>query len=251
MKIKNNATIEGTVTATGGTLSGLTEGGIVTVGAGGLLHSTAIGTILGLSGYSGHSGTSGYSGYLVNAVTGTGTSGKLAKFTGASTLGDSLLTESTGAVGIGTASPNANALLDVNGNINTSGSTLGSRTKTLTSGSPVNFATFAIASGAAYSGEIIYSVKAVKSGALQRLAGKVRFCATNESGVFALSIAEIGMNQTLAALVGTLAGTISISAATTTATLTATFTTSQASPDSFTLYYRFDSPDTGLVVTAL
>ena len=41
----------------------------------------------------------------VAGITGTGTAGKVAKFTGANSIGDSIITESAGKVGVGTPSP--------------------------------------------------------------------------------------------------------------------------------------------------
>ncbi|HEV7889612.1 MAG TPA: tail fiber domain-containing protein [Pyrinomonadaceae bacterium] len=46
-------------------------------------------------------------------ATGTGTAGKLTKWTGTDTVGDSVITESSGNVGIGIASPNPNGMLHV------------------------------------------------------------------------------------------------------------------------------------------
>lgn len=126
---------------------------------------------------------------------------------------------------------------------------LGSRTKIISDGNPVAFATFTIADGAVASGEILYSVKSVKTTALQVLVGRVRFAATREGSTYTVSIAEVG-TQTLAANAGTLTGNISIAATAGVVTFTATFDTSQSAPDFVTLFYRFESPD-ALVVTGL
>jgi hypothetical protein len=63
-----------------------------------------------------------YQAALTNPVTGTGTSGYHAKFTGTSTLGNSLIWDNGTNVGIGTASPVQK--LNVNGNIRIDGSGL-------------------------------------------------------------------------------------------------------------------------------
>jgi hypothetical protein len=54
-----------------------------------------------------------YQSVLTNPITGTGTINYLAKFTGASAIGDSLLFDSGSGVGIGTASINASALFQM------------------------------------------------------------------------------------------------------------------------------------------
>jgi predicted heme/steroid binding protein len=54
-----------------------------------------------------------YQSVLTNPITGTGTTNYLAKFTGASSIGDSLLFDSGAGVGIGTASINASALFQI------------------------------------------------------------------------------------------------------------------------------------------
>jgi predicted heme/steroid binding protein len=54
-----------------------------------------------------------YQSVLTNPITGTGTINYLAKFTGASAIGDSLLFDSGSGVGIGTASVNASALFQM------------------------------------------------------------------------------------------------------------------------------------------
>jgi hypothetical protein len=54
-----------------------------------------------------------YQSVLTNPVTGTGTTNYLAKFTGTSSIGDSLLFDSGAGVGIGTASINASALFQI------------------------------------------------------------------------------------------------------------------------------------------
>ena len=51
---------------------------------------------------------------LTNPITGTGTSGYIPKFTSGSLLGNSILYENSGKIGIGTSTPDASALLDVN-----------------------------------------------------------------------------------------------------------------------------------------
>jgi predicted heme/steroid binding protein len=54
-----------------------------------------------------------YQSVLTNPITGTGTINYLAKFTGAGSIGDSLLFDSGAGVGIGTASINASALFQI------------------------------------------------------------------------------------------------------------------------------------------
>lgn len=54
-----------------------------------------------------------YQSVLTNPVTGTGTSGYLAKFSGTSTIADSVLYESSSSIGLGTASINASALFQM------------------------------------------------------------------------------------------------------------------------------------------
>jgi hypothetical protein len=54
-----------------------------------------------------------YQSVLTNPVTGTGTAGYLAKFSAASTIADSVLYESSSAIGLGTASINASALFQM------------------------------------------------------------------------------------------------------------------------------------------
>jgi predicted heme/steroid binding protein len=54
-----------------------------------------------------------YQSVLTNPITGTGTINYLAKFTGTSSIGDSLLFDSGAGVGIGTASINASALFQI------------------------------------------------------------------------------------------------------------------------------------------
>ena len=54
-----------------------------------------------------------YQSVLTNPITGTGTTNYLAKFTGTSSIGDSLLFDSGAGVGIGTASINASALFQI------------------------------------------------------------------------------------------------------------------------------------------
>ncbi len=56
----------------------------------------------GISGYSGYSGKSGYSGYSGAGITG-GTTGTIAKFTSSTTVGNSIVTESGGAITVSTA----------------------------------------------------------------------------------------------------------------------------------------------------
>ncbi len=119
---------------------------------------------------------------------------------------------------------------------------LGSRSKVISDGNPVAFATFTIADGAVASGEILYAVKSVKTTALQVLCGRVRFAATREGSTYTVSIAEVG-TQALAAAAGTLTGGISIAAAAGVVTFTATFDTNQSAPDFVTIFYRFESPD--------
>lgn len=59
---------------------------------------------------------------LTNPVTGTGTSGYVPKFTGTSTIGNSLIYDNATNVGIGTTSPSEK--LDVNGNIYSAGNVI-------------------------------------------------------------------------------------------------------------------------------
>ena len=59
---------------------------------------------------------------LTNPVTGTGTSGYLTRFTGSTTVGNSVIFDNGTQVGIGTASPSYT--LDVNGALNVAGNTL-------------------------------------------------------------------------------------------------------------------------------
>jgi hypothetical protein len=125
----------------------------------------------------------------------------------------------------------------------------GSNAKTLTDATPTAFATFAIANGEMFTGEIIYNVKSVDGTHKQALAGRVRFSATCESTVYTVSIADVGP-QVLSAAAGTLAGSITIAGAANVVTLSANFDSSQTTPV-LTLNYRFDSPDATLAITAL
>ena len=126
--------------------------------------------------------------------------------------------------------------------------TLGSKSKALTDGSPVTFATFTIADAAMYSGEIIYNVKAVKGTDLQVLASKVRFTAARVGTNYYVTINEVGTAST-AVSTGTLTCPISISGTGGVISLVATADTSFASPDSLVGQFRFDSPDAGLTLT--
>lgn len=180
-------------------------------------------------------------GYNPNALTGSGAAGRVPIWTGALTLSsDSALTFSGGSL---------SSTYVVGSSYVSTVAVLGSRAKTLTDATPTAFATVTIADGAMRSGEILYSVRSAKGTALQALTGKVRFAATREGAVYTVSIAEVGA-QALAAAAGTLTGAIAISASAGVVTFTATFDTSQSSPDSMTVLYRFDSPD-ALVVTGL
>jgi hypothetical protein len=125
--------------------------------------------------------------------------------------------------------------------------TLGSKSKAITDGSATAFATFTIADGATYTGEVIYKVKAVQGTSLQALAGRVRFAATREGATYTVVVNEVGA-QLLAAVAGTLTGAIEISGAAGVVTLAANFNTS-LTPTTFTIDARFDSPDAGLALT--
>lgn len=131
--------------------------------------------------------------------------------------------------------------------VNLSRATLGSKTKTLTDATPTTFATFTIADGAVYSGEITYAVKAVSGTSLQNLKGRVQFSATREGTTYTVSISEMG-TQTIAAVTGTLTGAISISGTGGVITLSANFDSSLSAP-TLTGSFRFDSVDSGLTLT--
>lgn len=135
-------------------------------------------------------------------------------------------------------------------NLHLSRATLGSKSKAITDNTATDFATFTIADGATYTGEVIYKVKSVKGTALQALAGRARFAATREGSTYTVAVSEVG-TQTLAAATGTLTGAISIAGTAGVVTLTATFDTSQSSPDSMTIDWRVDSPDASLALTPL
>ncbi len=131
--------------------------------------------------------------------------------------------------------------------------TLGSKSKALTDASATNFASFTIADGETYTGEVIYKVtmaEGAAGGARQALAGRVRFAATREGSTYTAVVNEVG-TQLLAAAAGTLTGSISIAGAAGVVTLSANFDTSQAGPDVFKIDYRFDSCDAGLAITPL
>jgi hypothetical protein len=123
---------------------------------------------------------------------------------------------------------------------------LGSKSKALTDASATAFATFTIADGATYGGEVIYSVVSTQGTAKQRLDGRARFSATREGATYTVTVNEIG-TQTLAAAAGTLTGAIEISGAAGVITLSANFNTSQT-PDTFVGNFRFDSTDAGLTL---
>jgi len=131
---------------------------------------------------------------------------------------------------------------------------LGSKSKALTDGGAVTFATFTIADAAMYSGEIIYNVKAVKGTGLQVLAGRARFTAARVGTNYYVSVSQVG-TETVAASTGTLVptvgatGGISISGTGGVISLAASYDTSFASPDSFVGNFRFDSPDAALALT--
>ena len=125
---------------------------------------------------------------------------------------------------------------------------LGSKSKALTDGSPVTFATFTIADAAMYSGEIIYNVKAAKGTDRQVLASKVRFTAARVGTNYYVGISEVG-SATTAVSTGTLSCPITISGTGGVISLVATADTSFASPDSLVGQFRFDSPDAALALT--
>lgn len=129
----------------------------------------------------------------------------------------------------------------------------GSAGKAITDGSATAFATFTIADGASYSGEVFYSVKAAKATARQVLHGRVSFAATREGSTYTAVVGTTheALEQTLAAAAGTLTGGVTIACTGGVCTFSATFDTSQATPDSFAINYRIDSPDAGLTVTGL
>lgn len=129
----------------------------------------------------------------------------------------------------------------------------GSKTKAIVDATPTAFATFTIADGASYSGEIIYNVKAVKATAIQNLFGKVGFSATREGSTYTAVVGTTAetASQVLAAAAGTLTGGVTIACTAGVCTFSATFDTSQASPDSFAINSRFSSPDAALTVTGL
>ncbi len=188
-------------------------------------------------------GNSAGAGSVDSDLSGTGAAGQVAIWTAALALGGSA--GLTFTVGTGTVSAtNVTAAANLTGL-----AVLGSRTKIISDGNPVAFATFTIADGAVASGEILYSVKSVKTTALQVLVGRVRFAATREGSTYTVSVAEVG-TQTLAANAGTLTGDISVAATAGVVTFTATFDSSQSAPDFVTLFYRIESPD-ALVVTGL
>jgi lysophospholipase L1-like esterase len=141
----------------------------------------------------------------------------------------------------------------VAGPVTFAGATLGSKSKAIVDGTPTAFATFTIADAASYSGKIIYNVKAVKGTALQDLFGEVGFSATREGTTYTAVVGTTAeaASQVLAAAAGTLTGGITIACTAGVCTLSATYDTSQSSPDSFTLKYRFNSPDAGLVLSWL
>ena len=124
---------------------------------------------------------------------------------------------------------------------------LGSKSKALVDATPTAFATFTIANGATYTGEVIYKIKAIQGTSLQALAGRVRFAATREGTTYTVVVNEVG-TQLLAAVAGTLTGAIEISGAAGVVTLAANFNTS-LTPTTFTIDARFDSPDAGLALT--
>ena len=126
--------------------------------------------------------------------------------------------------------------------------TLGSKSKALTDGGAVTFATFTIADAAMYSGEVIYNVKAVKGTGLQVLASRVRFTAARVGTNYYVSVSTVGTDTT-AVSTGTLSCPISISGTGGVISLVATADTSFASPDSLVGQFRFDSPDAGLTLT--
>ena len=133
-------------------------------------------------------------------------------------------------------------------NVYFSRAALGSKSKALTDGSPVTFATFAIADGAMYSGEVIYNVKAVKGTDVQVLANKARFTAARVGTTYYVSVAAIG-SDVASVSTGTLTCPISISGTGGVISLVATADTSFASPDSLVGQFRFDSPDAALALT--
>jgi hypothetical protein len=75
---------------------------------------------------------------LTNPVTGTGTTNYLPKFTGASTIGDSLVYDNGTNVGIGNATPNRKFIVQEAGT-STSGNVIGVRNDNSTSGAYINF----------------------------------------------------------------------------------------------------------------
>jgi hypothetical protein len=75
---------------------------------------------------------------LTNPVTGTGTTNYLPKFTGASTIGNSLIFDNGTNVGIGNATPNRKFIVQEAGT-STSGNVIGVRNDNSTSGAYINF----------------------------------------------------------------------------------------------------------------
>lgn len=136
----------------------------------------------------------------------------------------------------------------LNKTVYVSRATLGSKTKAIADASATGFATFTIADGATYGGEIIYSVVSTQGTAKQRLDGRARFSVTREGVTYTVAVNEMG-TQTLAAAAGTLTGAIEIAATGGVVTMSANFNTSQT-PDTFVINYRFDSTDL-LTLTAL
>lgn len=118
---------------------------------------------------------------------------------------------------------------------------LGGRTKTLTDGSATNFATIALADGAATGGEIIYRVTASSGADRQCVSGRVRYSGVRNGATYDGEIVESGLPATTVTT-GTLAGAISIAAAGGALTFSANYNSSLSSP-TVTLYWRADSTD--------
>lgn len=113
----NQLQVTGAGKFTGNLTTNVTANSMVKTNASGVLTAAVAGT--------------DYQAALTNPITGTGTTNYLPKFTGTTTLGNSLIYDNGTTVGINTTTPSASYKLDVNGTANFYTSTVGATVLTV------------------------------------------------------------------------------------------------------------------------